>query len=242
MIHTNDRKTHPVLLIFLWKLYITDDILFVLIVLTTRHFRCSSLSFTNTSPYPFKDFDVICCLLSDETGGLLDQQEPLLGHSLSWEINKPPNQTGTNRYSAKVWVPEIPTESDLINLSSYSNDFHQYLWWFFSKTNPEVLPKRNTYWLVADDIVRHICKAKVWTKCIEIRKILWLLNHRKIKIHLPKLPVKRLLCGVIFLDNAMQNAMLDAWQWWRHSIIVLVDSYLFVEYRTKQLFIFMLYL
>lgn len=119
MIPTNDRKTHPVLLIFLWKLYITDDIL---------------LSFTNTSPYPFKDFDVICCLLSDETGGLLDQQEPLLGHSLSWEINKPPNQTGTNRYSAKVWVPEIPTESDLINLSSYSNDFHQYLWWFFSKT------------------------------------------------------------------------------------------------------------
>lgn len=134
MIHTNDRKTHPVLLIFLWKLYITDDILFVLIVLTTRHFRCGSLSFTNTSPYPFKDFDVICCLFSDETGGLLDQQEPLLGHSLSWEINKPPNQTGTNRYSAKVWVPEIPTESDLINLSSYSNDFHQYLWWFFSKT------------------------------------------------------------------------------------------------------------
>lgn len=77
---------------------------------------------------------IVRCHFSDETGGLLDQQEPLLGHSLSWEINKPPNQTGTNRYSAKVWVPEIPTESDLINLSSYSNDFHQYLWWFFSKT------------------------------------------------------------------------------------------------------------
>lgn len=70
---------------------------------------------------------IVRCHFSDETGGLLDQQEPLLGHSLSWEINKPPNQTGTNRYSAKVWVPEIPTESDLINLSSYSNDFHQYL-------------------------------------------------------------------------------------------------------------------
>ncbi|XP_061180402.1 pancreas transcription factor 1 subunit alpha-like [Saccostrea echinata] len=74
-----------------------------------------------------QDKIIVRCHFSDITDGILDNNEPLLGHSLSWEINKPKNQTGVNRFTAKVWVPEIPTESDLINISSYSNDFHQYL-------------------------------------------------------------------------------------------------------------------
>lgn len=75
-------------------------------------------------------FDVYDSFL-DITEEILDNHEPLMGHSLSWDISKPPNQTGENRFTAKVWVPEIPTESDLININSYSNDFHQYLWLTF---------------------------------------------------------------------------------------------------------------
>ncbi|XP_048755468.1 pancreas transcription factor 1 subunit alpha-like [Ostrea edulis] len=70
---------------------------------------------------------IVRCHFSDITEEILDNHEPLMGHSLSWDISKPPNQTGENRFTAKVWVPEIPTESDLININSYSNDFHQYL-------------------------------------------------------------------------------------------------------------------
>lgn len=104
--------------------------------------------------------------ISDGTGGLLDQQEPLLGHSLSWEINKPPNQTGTNRFSAKVWVPEIPTESDLINISSYSNDFHQYLSWrhirdaIFSETKSQRFFRTDAF----EDELRRCCTALMHEK------------------------------------------------------------------------------
>ena len=52
----------------------------------------------------------------------MDLEENLVGHSLSWEdVRNPKSQE--NRYSAKLWMPEGPTESDLITLASYASDY-----------------------------------------------------------------------------------------------------------------------
>ncbi|KAK6165687.1 hypothetical protein SNE40_022568 [Patella caerulea] len=47
----------------------------------------------------------------------------LLGHSLSWQHDHTEQKIDENKYSAKVWVPEGPTESDIINLSTYSSEY-----------------------------------------------------------------------------------------------------------------------
>ena len=58
----------------------------------------------------------------DGSDGCMDLEENLVGHSLSWEdVRNPKSQE--NRYSAKLWMPEGPTESDLITLASYASDY-----------------------------------------------------------------------------------------------------------------------
>ncbi|KAK7475381.1 hypothetical protein BaRGS_00033399 [Batillaria attramentaria] len=65
-------------------------------------------------------------------GGLFDAFEldrdigdgqTLLGHSLSWDDPKGRRPAPDSKLVAKVWVPENPTESDLINLATYSSDY-----------------------------------------------------------------------------------------------------------------------
>nr|KAG5690841.1 hypothetical protein BaRGS_031193 [Batillaria attramentaria] len=49
--------------------------------------------------------------------------QTLLGHSLSWDDPKGRRPAPDSKLVAKVWVPENPTESDLINLATYSSDY-----------------------------------------------------------------------------------------------------------------------
>lgn len=62
------------------------------------------------------------------------QEEDLIGHSLTWSHDNPmattqPSDTlwniskpQDNKRFAKVWFPAIPTEADLLNLSTYNSD------------------------------------------------------------------------------------------------------------------------
>ena len=56
--------------------------------------------------------------IADENNELYN----LVGHSLSWSNQKPANQTAENRFTAKIWTPQVPTESDILTLSSYDDE------------------------------------------------------------------------------------------------------------------------
>lgn len=62
---------------------------------------------------------IVKCYVSD-LEGLCDDQT-VLGHSLSWQDVRLPSQNC--KLVAKIWRPEDPTESDLINLASHSSDY-----------------------------------------------------------------------------------------------------------------------
>lgn len=65
---------------------------------------------------------IVRCHFTDLPQDVNENYE-LLGHSLSWFDEKLPRKTIDNKLAAKIWVPENPTEADLINLSSYSSSF-----------------------------------------------------------------------------------------------------------------------
>ncbi|CAG2217431.1 pancreas transcription factor 1 subunit alpha-like [Mytilus edulis] len=67
---------------------------------------------------------IVRCHFSDFTNR--DNGEELLGHSLSWTDSRNTTKIGNNRHTAKLWIPESPTESDLINISSFATDFNNY--------------------------------------------------------------------------------------------------------------------
>ncbi|KAK3108495.1 hypothetical protein FSP39_009214 [Pinctada imbricata] len=56
-----------------------------------------------------------------------NEQMNLVGHSLSWSNEKPANQTADNKFTAKIWTPEVPTAADLMVLNSYSNDYQEFI-------------------------------------------------------------------------------------------------------------------
>ncbi|XP_076439713.1 pancreas transcription factor 1 subunit alpha-like [Babylonia areolata] len=61
--------------------------------------------------------------LAEDEGVYGAEEGALLGHSLSWEEDPQHRQHHPNsKRVAKIWVPENPTESDLINLASYCSD------------------------------------------------------------------------------------------------------------------------
>lgn len=80
---------------------------------------------------------------------LICREDELLGHSLSWTDSKNLNKVGNNKYSAKIWIPENPTESDLINLSNYASDFTNYRWTLDNILGvPKLHPIRNPLVLI----------------------------------------------------------------------------------------------
>ncbi|KAK7109203.1 hypothetical protein V1264_013288 [Littorina saxatilis] len=58
-----------------------------------------------------------------ELDAMCGDGQTLLGHSLSWDDPKGRRPPPDSKLIAKIWMPENPTESDLINLASYSNDY-----------------------------------------------------------------------------------------------------------------------
>ncbi|XP_067649786.1 pancreas transcription factor 1 subunit alpha-like [Haliotis asinina] len=62
---------------------------------------------------------ILRCQFSDD-----DTQDgpTLIGHSLSWSNDNTPKPT-ENKLTAKIWMPENPTESDIINLANYASDY-----------------------------------------------------------------------------------------------------------------------
>ena len=58
-----------------------------------------------------------------EVDGCYGEGQTLLGHSLSWDDPKGRRPPPDSKLVAKIWMPENPTESDLINLAAYSSDY-----------------------------------------------------------------------------------------------------------------------
>lgn len=68
------------------------------------------------------------CHLTSETDELFEDSWPepvLVCHSLSWSIDNAPIISPGNRYTAPTWHPEVPTHSDMVNLTSFGNWEHR---------------------------------------------------------------------------------------------------------------------
>lgn len=71
---------------------------------------------------------LVWCHLTTQSDELFDDTWPetvLVCHSLSWSVDNAPQISPDNRYTARTWHPEVPTPSDLINLTSYGNWEHR---------------------------------------------------------------------------------------------------------------------
>ncbi|KAL8561142.1 hypothetical protein ACOMHN_054514 [Nucella lapillus] len=64
---------------------------------------------------------IVRCRLAEEEG-MFHDEGIVLGHSLSWDDPHHRHHHPSSKRVAKIWIPESPTESDLVNLASYCSD------------------------------------------------------------------------------------------------------------------------